>query len=211
MIRQRTSDHDGTRGQGLVEFALILPIILAIVVSVGELGLMYGKVSSLGYGSREGARTASALALGDSSLCSPIDRDPSLVDAVALSAVQRILKSPDAGIDLNQIVEVRIFKATPSGAEEGGLVNIWHYGGPASGPDVDEGPGRAKIDFVPVSVNWPACDRNNGANPDSLGVTVRYRYQFVTPLPAIADAISGGAFPVTLSETTVMALNPTVG
>jgi hypothetical protein len=40
-------------------------------------------------------------------------------------------------------------------------------------------------------------------------VTVKYRYDFVTPLPALLDALSGGALSLTLSQTTVMALNPT--
>ena len=54
----------------------------------------------------------------------------------------------------------------------------------------------------------PARGRN-GASPDSIGVTVRYTYDFVTPLPVVLDALSGGALSLTLSETTVMALNPT--
>jgi hypothetical protein len=67
-----------------------------------------------------------------------------------------------------------------------------------------------KIAFEPVSVAWSACSRNNGGlNPDSIGVSVKYTYDFVTPLPSVIDAIAGGAFSLTLSETTVMALNPT--
>ena len=49
--------HDRSLGQGLVEFALVLPIVLVLVVSVGDLGLIFGKLSSLGYATREGART----------------------------------------------------------------------------------------------------------------------------------------------------------
>ena len=44
------------RGQGLVEFALVLPILIVLIISVGELGLIFGKINSLGYASREGAR-----------------------------------------------------------------------------------------------------------------------------------------------------------
>ena len=212
MTGRRPSQKEEQRGQGLVEFSLILPIILVIVVAVGELGLVYGKVHSLGYGSREGARAGSALALGEADLCAPDDRDPSLVDAVLVSAVQRILKSPDAGIDLNRVEEIRIFRATPTGGEDGTFVNVWEYLPPGGlGPDVDEGPGRAKIDFVPVSVAWDACDRVNvGANPDSIGVTVVYTYDWVTPLPSVINAIAGGRLSLRLAETTVMALNPTI-
>ncbi len=199
------------RGQGLVEFTLIVPLLLTLLVSVAELGLIFGRLSSLGYASREGARAGAALALGDRSLCESSGQpDPIGVDAILVSAVQRILKSPDSGIDPAKVTEIRIFKATSTGAETPGFVNVWHYAGPNAGPEVDPGPGVLRIDFSPVSVAWPACDRDNGSpNTDSLGVTVRYRYDFMSPLPTVVDNLAGGNLSLTLSETTVMALNPT--
>ncbi len=110
-------------------------------MSIGELGLIFGKISSLGYASREGARVGAALALGDSSLCTPSNQDPSMVDASLVAAVQRILRSPDLGIAMNRIQQIRIFKADAAGREIGGLVNIWTYAGPGMGPEVDPGPG----------------------------------------------------------------------
>jgi hypothetical protein len=197
------------RGQGLVEFALVLPIVLVLVVSVAELGLIYGKLSSLGYASREGARAGSALARGYEADCLA-DPTNNKVDAVLVSAVQRILKSPDSGIDLSRVQQIRIFKAAADGSELG-PVNIWTYVGPGAGPEVDPGPGQAFIDFGPSSVGWYACSRiNSGADPDSLGVTVTYTYDFVTPLATVVDALTGGNLSMTLTETTVMALNPTI-
>jgi hypothetical protein len=200
------------RGQGLVEFALVLPILVVLIVSVGELGLIFGKQHSLGYASREGARTGAALALGVASACTPTNRDPSLVDATLVGAVQRILTSPDSGISLAKIQQIRIFKANSTGGETGNLVNTWRYRGTDSGTDIDPGPGEELIDFRPQSTAWAACDRFNGGPNgfDSIGVTVRYTYDFTTPLPALLNAISGGAVSLTLSETTVMALNPTL-
>ena len=200
------------RGQGLVEFTLVLPIILVLVLSVAELGLIFSKMSSLGYGTREGARTGSALALGDRALCTTTNRDPSGVDKSLVAAVQRILKTPDSGIDITKIQEIRIFEATESGAEAG-PANVWTPTLPGTGPDVDPGPGTIRIDFKPpVLTPWPACDRSNGgtAGYDSLGVTIKYKYEFMTPLASFIDAVSGGALSLTLTETTVMALNPTI-
>ena len=63
----------------------------------------------------------------------------------------------------------------------------------------------------PVCSVWPACSRDNSAaTPDSIGVTVRYRYEFNSPLPAVVNAIADGGLGLTLSETTVMSLNPSV-
>ena len=216
MKNRPVRDAERERGQGLVEFALVLPMMLLLLVSVAELGIVFGNAQSLGYGSREGARVGSALARGDQSLCPTdpdplLDRDPSNVDAVLVGAVQRILKSPDSGIKLSKVQEIRIFKATSTGAETPGRVNVWTYLGPMLGPDVDPGSGTEYIDFVPDSVQWAACDRvNSGGDPDSIGVTVRYTYDFVMPLASVLNAVAGGRLQMTLNETTVMALNPTI-
>lgn len=203
--------REGQRGQGLVEFSLALPILIVVVVSVAELGLAFGNTHTLGYGSREGARVGSALAAGEATDCAG-ELDPAGVDKTLVSAVQRILKSPGSGIDVSRVEEIRIFKATATGEETLGKVNVWKYAGEGNGPEVDPGPGAIYIDFIQHSANaWPACERDNdGAAPDSIGVTVTYRYDFVTPLPQMLDSLSGGALSITLTETTVMSLNPSV-
>lgn len=211
----RRRGDQAERGQGLVEFALILPILTILVVAVAELGWIYMNINSLGYGSRQGARVGAALAQGDESLC-PLDLqgDPTGVDVAVIGAIQRVLKTPDAGIDLDRITDVRIFKATSSGAETPGAVNVWTHLGPGAGPEVEPGPPPVHLDFSPSGgTAWYACERINEGDPadiESIGVTVNYEYEFLTPFGQVLDAISGGALSVTLSETTVMALNPTL-
>lgn len=46
---------------------------------------------------------------------------------------------------------------------------------------------------------------------NSIGVTLKYRYEFVTPVASLVNAVAGGRAGLDLSETTVMALNPTPG
>lgn len=186
-------------------------MMILIVVSVAELGLAFGNAHTVGYGSREGARVGSALALGGVTDCAA-GPDPSMVDATVVSAVQRILKAPASGIDVSKVLEIRIFAADASGNEISDRVNVWRYVGEGLGPEVDPGPGADYIDFAPYgALAWPACQRaNDSASPDSLGVTVVYRYDFVTPLPQMLTAISGGDLSLTLRETTVMSLNPSV-
>jgi hypothetical protein len=212
VIRQRDENGCGhrQRGQGLVEFALVVPIVILLVVSVAELGLAFGDAQTIGYGSREGARAGSALARGGVRDCSSGD-DPAGVDAAIVSAVQRILKSPGSGIDISKVTDIRIFRASSSGAEISGTTNVWRYVGEQQGVEVDPGPGFTAIDFAPASVAWPACVRDNGgASPDSIGVTVNYRYDFRTPVPSVIDAIAGGGLSLPLRETTVMSLNPSL-
>jgi hypothetical protein len=214
-VRRRLARRrPGERGQGLVELALILPMVGILLVSVVEIGLIYGAMQSIGYASRDAARVGAALARGDAALCVPGATDPSRVDATAVGAAQRILKSPDSGVQIADITEIRIFEATSTGAETAGRVNVWDYAGPGAGPDVDPGVGGGnveRIDFTgPASPAWPACSRDNGGfPPDSIGVTVRYDYDFVTPVGAVLEALSGGSLTLNIGQTTVMALNPT--
>jgi hypothetical protein len=179
---------------------------------VAELGFIYGKISSLGYASREAARVGSALARGGVDDCAdPTVVDPA-VDAVVVAAAQRILTSPDSGIAMDKVNQIRIFKATPSGAETSGLFNVWTWRDAEVGPDIDPDPLiEERLEFKQVlPEGWPACGRSNsGVPPDSIGVTVTYTYDFVTPFPALINALAGGSLSLDLSETTVMALNPT--
>ena len=211
------SRREGQQGQGLVEFTLVLPVILLVLASVVELGLAFGNTHTLGYGSREGARVGSALATGLASgqvVDCTADPDPSGVDGAIISAVQRILKSPGSGLDVSKVQQIRIFKADSTGAELPNQANVWSYVGNQAGFTVDNG--FAWDDFTldfdrSGAAQWPACERDNSSSPpDSIGVTVTYRYDFITPLPSMLDAISGGNVSLTLSETTVMALNPTL-
>ncbi|MER3418066.1 MAG: hypothetical protein C4343_02920 [Chloroflexota bacterium] len=196
------------RGQGLVEFAAVVPFFLFLLLGMLEFGFVFDHELTLSYATREGARVGAALANGGGPLgCGP-GQSPNwtTVDAQIIAAVQRVLASPGSPIALNRISQIRIYKATATGTEVTGKVNVWRYD-PGGGPQVD---GRA-LDFSPQTVTWLACERNNGTpNPDSLGVSLQYAYQFVTPLASVA-AFFGGGGPASLplSDRTVMALNPT--
>jgi hypothetical protein len=201
----RTGDQ---RGQGLVELSAVLPIILILLVGMLEFGMAYNDLLTIGYASREGARAGSALAYGGATSCSP-STDPGGVDKTAIAAVQRILKSPGSDVELSDVQQIRIYKATSTGAQSGSSVNVWTYT-PGAGPDVDPGPGTAKLDFTETSHGWNACTRVNSGNPDSIGVQLVYRYRLTTPLGAVLGLIGGSqANTITFREQTVMALNPT--
>ena len=202
----RTGDE---RGQGLVELSIVLPVMLLLLVSMLEFGMAFNDLLTIGYASREGSRAGAALATGKALSCSP-STDPGGVDSTVIAAVQRIVKSPGSDVELADITQIRIYKATSTGAQSGAFVNVWTYT-PGAGPDVDPGPGAARLDFSESSHGWNVCSRvNTGSDPDSIGVQVVYRYRLTTPLAAVLDLIGGSqASTITLRETTVMALNPT--
>lgn len=198
----------GERGQGLVEFVMVLPLIMLLLGGVVEIGLVANDTLTIGYGSREGARAGSALGDGGATSCEG-DGDPAGVDATVVAGVQRIIESSGAAVKLSDIEAIHIFKATASGDKVEGRVNTWRWTGPDSGPDVDPGAGVSLLEFSPPEVaEWPACQRiNGGSSPDILGVEVVYRRALVSPLASLLSSF--GIEPaMTLSETTVMTLNP---
>ena len=195
------------RGQSTVEFALIVPVFMLLLLGLLEFGMAFDHTITLSYATREGARTASALvngggALGCGGSASP---DAATVDPRVVAAVQRVLTSPGSQVAIARVSEIRIYRATATGAETAGSVNVWHYD-PGNGPTVD----GEQLDFSVASVGWPACTRSNANPPESVGVSLRYRYEFATPLAAVLNLIGGsGATGLDVSDRTVMAMNPT--
>ncbi len=199
--------NDTQRGQGLVEFTIVMPIFMVLLASMLEFGLAFSDRLTLGNATREGARIGAALVTGSDATCTG---DPAGVDTTVIASVQNILKSGGSDVDLSHVNEILIYKAGTSGAQTGGFVNVWRYT-PGSGPDADPGAGSEILDFSPSSVTWPACRRDNSAgNPDSIAISVDYSYRFRTPLGNLVTLIGGTqAGTLAIVDTTVMALNPT--
>ena len=57
-IQADLASRDKSRGQSMIEFALILPVILLVLVGVADLGRVYHETVTLYNAAREGARQA---------------------------------------------------------------------------------------------------------------------------------------------------------
>jgi Flp pilus assembly protein TadG len=190
----RVRRRERSRGQGLVEFAVSVPVFVMLLFGMLEFGFAFSHNLTLEYSTREGARVGAALGPGTTNVpCAQVD------DQI-VAAVQRVLTSPGSPIEISRISSVRIYKANASGGQVGSsTTNTWI---PGAGPTVD---GVALI-FRSQTVNWNACTRNNGANPDSIGVSVVYSYKLISPLGVFLGM--GGTPAFQMSDKTVMALNP---
>jgi hypothetical protein len=196
-------------GQSLVEFALILPVFALCLLGMLELGLAFNHYMTLEYATREGARTGAALGDGGSANC-VANVDTAMIDGQIVAAVQRILKSPGSPVTMANVTDIRIFKADAAGGQVGSNVNVWTYT-PGAGPDIDPGLGLDRLDFSQQSAAWSACSRVTGPNADSIGVRIRYRYAFQTPLGAIAGMFANApATLLNLDDATIMALAPQI-
>lgn len=78
MSRSMRKRAEGSRGQGLVEFALIFPIIILLVAGFFEIGRAVFAYNTIANAARQGARVATVNQLADVTECNelwPID-DP---------------------------------------------------------------------------------------------------------------------------------------
>jgi hypothetical protein len=203
-----TRRRPGERGQGLVEFALLIPSFMLLLLGMLDFGFLFDHTLTLQYASREGARVGSALVNGGGTLgCSPGQSpNASTVDPLIIAAVMRVLDSPGSRVRIAGIQTIRIYKASSSGTEAG-PVNVWAYT-PGAGPTVD---GR-RLDYSASSpATWAACSRSNsGSPPDSIGVSLVYTYNLQTALGNVLGFFGGsGLSSITVSDKTVMAMNPT--
>ena len=199
------------RGQSLVEFAILLPLFMLMIVGMLEFGFVFNHNLTLEYATREGARTGAALSNGGSLIqsCGVAVADP---DPYIIEAVQRVVTSPGSPVDVSAISQIKIFKANAStGNPVAGFINTWNN----TGPNSYTTPDGTKLNFSPAGAQaWPACSRLNSTppptGPDSIGVSLAYTYSFITPLAAVAGFFgTPGASTLAMTDRTVMALNPT--
>lgn len=195
------------RGVAVVEFSFVVPVFLFILLIGLEFGLAFKDELTLSQATREGARTGSGLAAAGVASCDSGD-DPEGVDVQIIAAVQGVVRSPGSAVTLTDINEVRIYKSDAAGDQVGSLANVWRYA-PGSGPDMNPGDGVDLLDFYPVSVGWPACQRTNAGTPNSIGVSIDYVYQLKTPLAGFSHYLGGAqGVNIAMLNHTVMALNP---
>lgn len=205
--------QEARRGQGLVEFTLLVPLFLVLLLGMVELGFAFNHQLTLQYATREGARIGADLVNGGGKLgCSGSESpNASTVDPIIIEAVDRILISTGSPIPLVQVSRIRIFKADSAGKDTLGLENDWTY--TAAPYTLYDG---TQVNFQPRSTSWDVCSRSNAdgntyANAvDSIGVSISYVYQLTTPLAGAIRLIGGSqASTISMTDVTVMQFNPT--
>lgn len=171
------------RGQAIVEFALILPPFLILLMGMLEFGIVYDHRNAMAYAVREGARVGASLGNGGS--------QPSGVDPAILAAVQRGLTDP---ILIENITSIEIYKADTAGKPVPGRINTYDRDGTPIG-----------------TAGWPATSRVPGLNGDSIGVRVVYDFRPQTPLGTLLGFFISSNPPYTtiqMTDLTVMKLEP---
>jgi hypothetical protein len=206
-LRRRLRTRTAQRGQAIVEFAMVVPLFMLLLLVILDFGFAFDHALTLQYATREGSRVGAALANGGGLLGCGGGQSPNRaeVDPSIVAAVDRVLRSPGSRVNESLVPTIRIYKANAAGTEIG-PVDVWTY---SSGATVTIDGAPVVVNYALSSTGWAPCSRDNSV-PDSIGVSLSYTYHFVTPLGSVAKFFGGsGAGAIPITDHTVMALNPT--
>ena len=202
------------RGQSVVEFALILPVIMFLLLGMIEMGFAINHNSSMVTATRQGARVGASLVNGSSFHHCNDSTNSADVDPQIIAATEGVLRSPGSPISVTQVTGIYIFEVDEYGTAVAGHKNTWTK-------SIDPTTGLPTGDFVPHTnqhlyfahgtVNWDASVRCGSAPAHGIGVRITYNYRFITPLGSLITALGGSLFnngQITMSDQTIMSLEP---
>ena len=213
-----------SRGQSLVEFTLLLPVVLFLFLGMVEFGFAVSHNTSVETATRQGARVGSELVDGTNHKGTGGITAASLgVDDQIIAAVQGVLISPGSPVKIDQVQTIEIFSASDTGTVVNGYDDKWvpAYDSTSGKPNGPAIPGSSPTELLsfkpdPASGNsnggtWDASIRSGVSTAQSIGVKITYTYKFITPLGAVMKAVGKSVFPsgqITMSDQTIMAMEP---
>ena len=157
------------RGQTLVEFALVIPLFMSILIAIIEFAFMFNAILATNFASRDAALVAAEAG-------NTLGADCSILQAV----------DNDMGMPANpaQIRQVEIFRASAAGDQMGGATVYARTGTFSCGlPDGT----TVTLPYTIQSNGYPEASRCNvlvgcsGQPLDHVGVRVTYRHTWRTP------------------------------
>jgi hypothetical protein len=174
------------RGANLVEFALVVPIVLLVVIGILEVGVAFRDLLAVSNAAKEGVRVMAAM--GD---------DP-LSDCTVLIKTSSALAS---SVSLDNLLTIEIFRANPNGSQSHDN-NVYSLPVGADHTDCTEwSPNPMDIGALDWSPLLRKVKIGNGAELDIAGVRVTYTHNWITGFPPFF-----GSFVV--DESTVSRLEP---
>jgi Flp pilus assembly protein TadG len=152
----RLGSRAAQRGQGLLEFALILPLFLLLLFGIIEFAIINVSIGSFNFATQDAARYGAIVGPTDP------NSDTTMLTTIIEPRINQIVAA--------QLVSIEIFKATESGA---------CFGGSGAFPCSTEDSYNAQTQLW--TYGWPATVRNDQLIVgDYLGVRITYTYTYIT-------------------------------
>jgi Flp pilus assembly protein TadG len=206
IIRRR-----GTQGQALVEFALVFPLFLILLLSTIEFAFALNAVLSANYSTRDASLIGAEAGSNKGSDC---------------QIIAQVLADMTPPVDASRITQIVIYQANASGGPVSGSYsgsgNVWTHN-LVSTTDCSAYGGSSSLPFDLTTANYPEglpnlttgaggrCDYINGCpsnalrTRDTIGVQVSYTYTWHTPLPNFVPLASGS---FTITRANEMRMEP---
>ena len=172
ILRARRRAGARQRGQGLVEFALVIPLFVFLLFGVIDFGFLFNAVLAMDYATRNAALIAAEAG------------NAAGADCVILAQVDADIEPPS---DRTRIQRVRIFRADRVGNSVAAQVYTRSGSMTCTLPD-----GRTvSVPYTLASAGYPdiqRCNQVGGCPPlgrselDTIGVAVEYLYRPKAPM-----------------------------
>ncbi len=197
IVRRGRAARNRTRGQALVEFALVFPIFIVLICAVIEFAFVFSAMLGISYATRNAALLAAEAG------------DKPDADCQILRSVEDSVGAP---ANKNQVTSVVIYRADQNGVAIAGENDTYSRTGSttctsASGATVT-------VPYTVTNSTYPPANRCNvlagcvdlgRSGLDTIGVQVTYDHLWVTPLRTLG-AGSGPGF--TLTQSNSMRMEP---
>ncbi len=174
----------------MVEFGLVLPIFIVLVIGLIEFALAFNANLGVNFASREAA------------LIGAESGSDAIADCRILQTIENSIGNPSDAARINQ---VRIYRAGINGNElaanvyvRGGITECQFWDGVATQ--------TIRVNYSRLLNNYPVatrCNQLEGCGPgrdlDTIGVAINYTHPWVTPLAGIVS-LNGSGFTFTASN-----------
>lgn len=198
--RRNTTRRRHSRGQSLVEFALVIPIFLTVFFSIVEFSFLFTSYLSIGFASHDGAQLAATYG------------NTTGADGAILLRISNDVMTP---ANPAQIKSIDIFWVdTSTGDGRSKADEVYTYDGSSTKYTLPNGT-DVYLPFKNTTDNYPAsqrCNINGGitcpsghGTVDTIGVKITYQYTWVTPFPQLVAQSGNGPL---LTQTNIMRLEP---
>lgn len=203
-IRRRGPQTTDQRGQTLVEFALVIPVVLFLLMALLEVALAFNAFVGINRVSQFGAHLASIMTNQQGADCLILQQIEEHVDVpnrreniVAVVVERTALAGNRAFAEMHYQRSGQTQCTLPDGTD----ITV-PYTLQASAL-----PAYPEAERCPVLKGCPALGADR-TTVDNIGVRVRYRHEWVTPLSAASGFLPGGSEGWAFTQRNIFRMEP---
>ncbi len=214
---RRRRSRRATRGQTLVEFALVFPLFLTLLLSVIEFAFLFNAILAVQFAAQNAALvaaeigdvpgTAGNLAIADCAILREVDRDIGApASAAQIQSVDIVWADALTGTSKGT------GSTTTTTYTRGGTSNCVYPDGTSGtvaygAPSPNNYPPVSRCNFqTPTTSTCPAtAGMAHTGGPDFIAVNIRYTHVFKTPLGGFVQSVGGS---LTFSRSNAVRMEP---